>query len=117
MDTQRSGMALTAPAHDTVGWQPDRLVVSSQTDCRRRWWSYGVYTSYQSLVERERARALPGAQAMAHMQPQHVDPNHPPLSDVIERNIQNQARLRRDAASGRTFQERMADAITAFPAA
>jgi hypothetical protein len=51
------------------------------------------------------------------MQPQHVDPNHPPLSDVIERNIQNQARLRRDAASGRTFQERMADAITAFPAA
>jgi hypothetical protein len=51
------------------------------------------------------------------MQPQHVDPNHPPLSDVIERNIQNKARLRRDAASGRTFQERMADAITAFPAA
>ena len=51
---------------------------------------------------------------MAHIQPQGVEPNHPPLSDVIERNIQNQARLRLDAASARTFQERMADAITAF---
>jgi uncharacterized membrane protein len=51
---------------------------------------------------------------MAHMQLQGVDPEHPPLSDVIERNVQNQARLRRNAASGRTFQERMADAITAF---
>ncbi len=51
---------------------------------------------------------------MTHIQPQGVDPDHPPLSDVIERNIQNQARLRREAASVRTFQERMADAITAF---
>jgi Protein of unknown function (DUF1003) len=51
---------------------------------------------------------------MAHIQPQGVDPNHPPLSDVIERNVQNQARLRLEAASVRTFQERMADAITAF---
>ena len=51
---------------------------------------------------------------MDHIQPQGVDPNHPPLSDVIERNVQNQARLRRDAASARTVQERMADAITAF---
>ena len=51
---------------------------------------------------------------MAHIQPQGVDPDHPPLSDVIERNVQNQARLRLEAASVRTFQERMADAITAF---
>ena len=51
---------------------------------------------------------------MAHIQPQGVDPNPPPLSDVIERNVQNQARLRREAASVRTFQARMADAITAF---
>ena len=51
---------------------------------------------------------------MAYMQPQGVDPDHPPLSDVIEHNIQNQARLRREAASARTFQERIADAITAF---
>ena len=51
---------------------------------------------------------------MAHMQPQGVDPDRPPLSDVIERNIQNHARLRLEAASVRTFQERMADAITAF---
>jgi len=51
---------------------------------------------------------------MAYMQPQGIDPGHPPLSDVIERNIQYQARLRLDAASARTFQERMVDAITAF---
>jgi uncharacterized membrane protein len=51
---------------------------------------------------------------MAHVLPQSVDPDRPPLSDVIERNIQNQARLRLKAASGRTGQERMADAITAF---
>jgi uncharacterized membrane protein len=51
---------------------------------------------------------------MAHMQPQGVDPDRPPLSDVIEHNIQNQARLRLEAASARTFQEQMADAITAF---
>jgi uncharacterized membrane protein len=51
---------------------------------------------------------------MAHIQPQGVEPDHAPLSDVIERNIQNQARLRLDAASARTFQARTADAITAF---
>jgi uncharacterized membrane protein len=51
---------------------------------------------------------------MAHREQQGIDPNHPPLSDVIERNIQNQARLRLDAALGRTFQERIADTITAF---
>jgi len=51
---------------------------------------------------------------MAHIRPQGVDPNHPPLSDVIERNIQNQMRLRVETVSRRTFQERMADAITVF---
>jgi uncharacterized membrane protein len=51
---------------------------------------------------------------MAHIRLSSVDPDHPPLSDVIERNIQNQARLRIEAASARTFQDRMADAITAF---
>jgi uncharacterized membrane protein len=51
---------------------------------------------------------------MDHRKQQDVDPDHPPLSDVIERNIQNQARLRLDATLGRTFQERIADAITAF---
>jgi uncharacterized membrane protein len=51
---------------------------------------------------------------MAHIQPQGIDPDHPPLSNVIERNIQNQARLRLEAASARTFQDRMTDAITAF---
>jgi hypothetical protein len=35
---------------------------------------------------------------MAHIQPQGVVPDHPPLSDVIERNIQNQAHLRIEAA-------------------
>jgi uncharacterized membrane protein len=51
---------------------------------------------------------------MAHMQSQGVDPDRPPLSDVIERNIQNQMRLRVETVSRRTFQERMADAITVF---
>jgi uncharacterized membrane protein len=48
------------------------------------------------------------------MQPQSAKPDHPPLSDVIERNIQNQMRLRVETVSRRTFQERMADAITVF---
>ena len=43
---------------------------------------------------------------MTHIPPQGVDPDHPPLSDVIQRNIQNQAGLRREAASARSFQER-----------
>jgi uncharacterized membrane protein len=51
---------------------------------------------------------------MAQVQPQSAKPDHPALSDVIERNIQNQVRLRIEAMSGRTFRERMADAITAF---
>ena len=51
---------------------------------------------------------------MAQVQLQGAEPDHPPLSDVIERNIQNQVRLRIEAVSRRTFQERMADAITAF---
>ena len=51
---------------------------------------------------------------MTQVQPQGAETDHPPLSDVIERNIQNQVRLRIEAISGRTFQERMADAITAF---
>ena len=52
---------------------------------------------------------------MTQVQAQSAKPDHPPLSDVIERNIQNQLRLRSAAVSRRTFQERMADAITAFP--
>jgi len=51
---------------------------------------------------------------MTQMQPQSAKPDHPPLSDVIERNIQNQVRLRVETVSHRTFQERMADAITTF---
>ena len=51
---------------------------------------------------------------MAQVQPQGAEPDHPPLSDVIERNIQNQVRLRREAISRRTFRERVSDAITAF---
>jgi len=51
---------------------------------------------------------------MTQVQPQDAKADHPALSDVIERNIQNQVRLRIEAISGRTFQERMADAITAF---
>jgi uncharacterized membrane protein len=51
---------------------------------------------------------------MVHVQPQAAAPDPPPLSDVIERNIQNQVRLRIEAISQRTLQERMADAITAF---
>ena len=51
---------------------------------------------------------------MAHVQPQGAEPDHPPLSDVIERNIQNQLRLRLAAGARRTFQERVSDAITAF---
>jgi len=51
---------------------------------------------------------------MTHMQPQSAEIDHPALSDVIERNIQNQVRLRVETVSRRTFQERMADAITAF---
>src|SRR6266542_832936 len=66
------------------------------------------------LFERERARALPGEQAMTQVPPQGAEPDHPPLSDVIERNIQNQVRLRRETVLGRTFQERISDAITAF---
>ena len=51
---------------------------------------------------------------MAQVQPQEPERDHPPLSDVIERNIQNQVRLRRETVLGRTFQERISDAITAF---
>jgi len=51
---------------------------------------------------------------MTQVQPQGAEPDHPPLSDVIERNIQNQVRLRLEAVSRRTFQERISDAITAF---
>jgi uncharacterized membrane protein len=51
---------------------------------------------------------------MAQVLPQGAETDHPPLSDVIERNIQNQVRLRLEAVSRRTFQERMADAITTF---
>ena len=51
---------------------------------------------------------------MTQVQPQDAKPDHPPLSDVIERNIQNQVRLRIEAISRRTFQERLADAISAF---
>jgi uncharacterized membrane protein len=51
---------------------------------------------------------------LVQMQSQGDSPAPPPLSDVIERNIQNQMRLRIEAVSRRTFQERMADAITAF---
>jgi hypothetical protein len=63
--------------------------------------------------ERERTRASPGEHAMHQLQPQGAEPDHLPLSDVIERNIQNQVRLRIEAVSGRTFQERMANTITA----
>ncbi|MFL5804628.1 MAG: DUF1003 domain-containing protein [Roseiflexaceae bacterium] len=51
---------------------------------------------------------------MAQVQPQDAEPDHPPLSDVIERNIQSQVRLRIETLSRRTFQERISDAITAF---
>src|SRR6476469_4527316 len=51
---------------------------------------------------------------MTHEQLRDAESDHPPLSDVIERNIQNHLRLRIEAAARRTFQERMADAITAF---
>ncbi len=51
---------------------------------------------------------------MAQVQAQSAKTDHPALSDVIERNIQNQVRLRVETVSRRTFQERMADAITAF---
>jgi uncharacterized membrane protein len=51
---------------------------------------------------------------MTHVQAQGAEIDHPALSDVIERNIQNQVRLRIEAVARRTFQERMADTITAF---
>jgi len=51
---------------------------------------------------------------MTQVQLRSAEPDHPLLSDVIERNIQNQVRLRSEAVSHRTFQERMADVITAF---
>ena len=51
---------------------------------------------------------------MTQMQPPGVEPDHPPLSNVIERNIQNQVRLRVETVSRRSFQERIADTITAF---
>ena len=51
---------------------------------------------------------------MTQVQPQAAETDLPALSDVIERNIQNQMRLRIEAVSRRTFQERMADAITVF---
>src|SRR6266496_2164362 len=55
-----------------------------------------------------------GEQAMAQVQSQGAEPDHGALSAVIERNIQNQVGLRIRALSRRTFQERMADAMTAF---
>jgi uncharacterized membrane protein len=57
---------------------------------------------------------MPGEQAMTHVQPQGVEIDHPALSDVIERNIQNQVRLRIEAVARRTFQEWVSDAITTF---
>jgi uncharacterized membrane protein len=51
---------------------------------------------------------------MAQVQPQGAERDHPPLSDVIERNIQNEVRLQSEAVSRRTFQERISDAITTF---
>ena len=51
---------------------------------------------------------------MAHVQLRRTESDHSSLNDVIQRNIQNQVRLRLEAVSRRTFQERMADAITAF---
>jgi uncharacterized membrane protein len=39
-------------------------------------------------------------------------PDNPALSDVVERNIRTVLRLRAQAARSRTFQERLADAIT-----
>ncbi len=51
---------------------------------------------------------------MAQVQSQGAEPDHGALSAVIERNIQNQVGLRIRALSRRTFQERMADAMTAF---
>ena len=51
---------------------------------------------------------------MAQLQLGQAEPAHPPLSDVIERNIQSHMRLRIEAAEHRTFQERLADAITGF---
>jgi len=51
---------------------------------------------------------------MTQIQTQAAEPDYPPLSDVIERNIQSQIRLRIEAQSRRTFQERVSDAITAF---
>jgi len=51
------------------------------------------------LAKRERARAWPGEHAMAHVQPRHAEPDQPALSDVIERNIQNQMRLRLEAVA------------------
>src|SRR5258705_8492092 len=65
-------------------------------------------------AERERAGGMPGEQAMTHVPPQGVEIDHPALSDVIERNIQNQVRLRIEAVARRTFQERVSDAITTF---
>ena len=45
---------------------------------------------------------------------QQTELEQPPLSDVIERNIQSQVRLRLEAVSRRSLQERLADAITTF---
>src|SRR5262249_106350 len=67
-----------------------------------------------SSSERGWTRTSPGEQTMTQVQPQRVEPERPPLSDVTERNIQNQVRTRVEAISQRGFQERMADAITAF---
>jgi uncharacterized membrane protein len=41
-------------------------------------------------------------------------PDNPALSDVVERNIRTILRLRARSALDRTFQERIADAITTF---
>jgi len=41
-------------------------------------------------------------------------PDNPALSDVVERNIRTILKLRAQAARDRSFQERLADGITAF---
>lgn len=51
---------------------------------------------------------------MVPKQPKDVDPNHPALSDVMERNIQSQIRLQTERTVHRTFRDRVSDTITEF---
>ncbi len=51
---------------------------------------------------------------MAEGRPQGTESDTPALSDVILRNIQGHARLQKEDLMRRTFQDRTADAITAF---